>query len=97
MSGLPSSENGSMYLCVYVVFEGENVYQTIEIMKVRLDYITAAFSSLVYVPPLEETAVGSGQVRRLLYVLCLRNRDILILSCPGCRIMRLSFLILLCD
>ena len=45
-------------------------------MKVRLDYITAAFSSLVYVPPREETAVGSGQECRLLYVLCLRNRDI---------------------
>lgn len=29
-SSLPSGANASSYLCIYVVFEAENLYQTIE-------------------------------------------------------------------
>ena len=44
-SGLPSCVNLSVYLRVCVVFEAENLYQTIEIK------VSIAFSSPVLVPP----------------------------------------------
>ena len=58
----------------HVVFEAENLYQTIKIMKVRLDYRRFLESGLR--SSREESAVGSGQEHRLLYVLGMRNCDI---------------------